>query len=346
MTQASAPLSLQHLQTMTGPLGLYQHATIRTPLLREGYCTDDNARAITTLLYLRPHLSSPQQASAESVINLAWQFIADSRRADGTYYNFRAATDEWLTTTESEDMYARLIRACAVTLQRDADTHRKKIAAEHLTALLTQAHAFTAVRAIAETAVALRALSTEWETQVTPLRTKLAALLLQAWREHASDSWPWFENALTYANALLPHGLLALKPYDSSPRLRKALQASTDFLIATTIKNDMFIPIGSDGWYPRYGTPSQSNQQPIEAAAMLDFLLDYHREVSPISSAQLTAPYRWLFGHNTHNFSLVDLSTGACRDGLLAGKPNYNCGAESLLAYLFAEARQRQLLQD
>ncbi len=56
---------LAHFGAMMGPQGLYQHATIRTPLLSEGYCTDDNARAIQMLVRLTPLVTPDQKPTVE-----------------------------------------------------------------------------------------------------------------------------------------------------------------------------------------------------------------------------------------------------------------------------------------
>src|SRR5437870_4629337 len=39
------PLKLDHLFRMTDNTGIFQHAIFNVPNYREGYCTDDNARA-------------------------------------------------------------------------------------------------------------------------------------------------------------------------------------------------------------------------------------------------------------------------------------------------------------
>ena len=42
----SPELNLDHLYQMTDSTGIFQHASFTTPNLSEGYCTDDNARAL------------------------------------------------------------------------------------------------------------------------------------------------------------------------------------------------------------------------------------------------------------------------------------------------------------
>src|SRR3989344_3530081 len=203
-------ISLQHFEKLLGPYGLYQHATKREPNLAEGYCVDDNARAVIVLL---AHL------------------------APGTYYNFRDAKGVWLTHDVSEDMYARLARTYTYTLDHDTNNDRKKIALELLIDLIPTLQSLTAPRAQAETVIAL-AKSPEF----TDVATTHIQNLLALWKKESTPAWPWFEGSMTYANALLPHSVLIglpLAPNDA----QEYLHASAAFLIKTTIQNNIFTPI-------------------------------------------------------------------------------------------------------
>ena len=46
--------------------------------------------------------------------------------------------------------------------------------------------------------------------------------------------------------------------------------------------------------------------------------------------------FDWFLGRNDLNLPLYDPTTGGCRDGLHADRPNENQGAESSLAFLQA----------
>jgi hypothetical protein len=113
------------------------------------------------------------------------------------------------------------------------------------------------------------------------------------------------------------------------------------FYVAVTIEADpsgsgrtVFVPVGSDGWYPRGGVKSRRGQQPLEAAALvgaalaaLDVTGDAHwREVAETA-------HGWYTGRNTHGAVLATES--GCRDGLDDGL-NANMGAESTICYLMS----------
>src|SRR5207237_3650342 len=51
------PLKLDHLFRMTDNTGIFQHAIFNVPNYREGYCTDDNARAFILTLII-PEMTS------------------------------------------------------------------------------------------------------------------------------------------------------------------------------------------------------------------------------------------------------------------------------------------------
>lgn len=331
-----SPISLRHFEKLMGPYGLYQHATKMEPNLAEGYCVDDNARAIIVLLaYLKQ--SPTEQDKAESFLASCFAFIKDAQHTPGMYYNFRDANGTWLTHDVSEDMYARLARTYAYILSHDTNEGRKKESTHLLTTLFPTLQKLTAPRAQAETVIAIATLPQDFlasHPEYRALQKVHTTSLLALWQKESSPAWPWFQDTMTYANAILPHSMLA----SSSTEAEESLHASTSFLLQTTIQDNIFTPIGSVGWYPKGGTPSHNNQQAIEAGTMFDFLLEYHAKFpEKVSLEQVLAPYLWFFGRNTSNVVMADTALGACLDGLFVDHVNPNYGAESMLAYLWAE---------
>ncbi len=331
-----SPISLEHFEKLMGPYGLYQHATKMEPNLAEGYCVDDNARAILVLLkYLKQSPADPEKA--EAFLASCFAFISDAHHAPGAYYNFRDAEGTWLTHDVSEDMYARLARTYAYILSHDADENRKDKATSLLIDLIPTLQSLTAPRAQAETIIAIATFPQAFlveHPELTSIQETHLTSLLALWNTESSPSWPWFQESMTYANAILPHSMLA----SSNKKAEESLHASASFLMKATIQDNIFMPIGSVGWYPKGGTASHDNQQAIEAGTMFDFLLEYHAMFpEKVSPSQLLAPYLWFFGHNTNKVVMADEKRGACLDGLFLDHVNPNYGAESMLAYLWAE---------
>jgi len=332
---------LNHFTKMMGPYGLYQHATLQKPLLSEGYCTDDNARAVQMLACLLPILSLKDQTTGQKLLLNCWKFLQESQIKPGYFHNFRRSNGEWIIPGQSEDMYARLIRAFVEVLNNQSLAELHESALGLLMPILLRSSEMRAPRFWAECLVSLDSSPKEVPSDlVYSLIQQGHNRLVQLWEANSSPDWPWFEEKMTYANALLPHGLFAsIKSHKNKNTFAQdALEKSASFLIKTTIIKDIFVPIGSNGWYPKGGKPSHDNQQAIEAGTMFDFLLTYSESTNfKMDPKVVVAPYLWFFGRNTAKVNLADPSTGACLDGLFTNGPNPNYGAESMLAYQWSE---------
>ena len=340
-------ISLLHFERLLGEYGIYQHAKVQEPRLSEGYCVDDNARAVLVLLRAMPFLEKEDALFAANAVTLCWKFLSDAQREDGSMYNFRTSKGVWLTHDVSGDMYARVLRACVAIISYDSDPVRIQEARDLMSLILDAAGAlFIAPRACAEALIAIHkySLHEKISSRIKFVAVMCTDRLRKSWQQHASQSWPWFEDTMTYANGILPHGMLAAFQMNPENDLEDIFRKSSNFLIATTIRDGVFMPIGNSSWYHRHGRPSKYDQQPIEAAVMLDFLIDLQQwDLDLISAKDIELPYDWFFGKNTASFPMADESAGTCYDGLHDGAVNENCGAESLLAYLWAEVRLREL---
>lgn len=325
---------LSHFSDMMGPYGLYQHATIRTPLLSEGYCTDDNARALQMLVRLFPLVDEERQRDIHAYVEKCWEFICQANVRPGYWYNFRSASGEWLPQRgeESEDMYARVIRSLIEVLHSPHFVSYHAQANDMLKPLLERAPQMHAPRFWAEYVIATQGMQASQE--------KATQILMDLWMQHAVAAWDWFEPSMTYANALFPHALLVAIKQKHDTNIEEILHRSASFLMKTTIRDGIYIPIGSNGWYPKGGKPSIDNQQAIEAGLMVDFLLDYQKAYpEKVQKEDIAAVYLWFFGKNTNEIVMVDEATGACLDGIYISGPNPNNGAESMLAYQWAHIR-------
>jgi len=98
-----------------------------------------------------------------------------------------------------------------------------------------------------------------------------------------------------------------------------------------------FVAIGNHGWYEKGGEKARFDQQPVEAAAMIDACLEAFNTTHV--EQWLSNAYRcfnWYQGENDLRLPLYDHATGGCRDGLQADGVNENQGAESSLSWLMA----------
>jgi len=105
-----------------------------------------------------------------------------------------------------------------------------------------------------------------------------------------------------------------------------------------------FVPIGSQGFYPKGGTKARFDQQPVEASATVAACLEAFRETGDERwRKEAWMAFNWFLGDNDLQIVLYDSATGGCMDGLHPDSGNENQGAESTLAFLMALLELRLL---
>ncbi len=110
-------LKLGHLIRLTDATGLFQHAIFTVPNFTEGYCTDDNARALELLLELRRlGQGSPQQVSLITTYAAFLHHAFD--RACGRFRNFMGFDRRWIEDAGSEDCHGRCLKALAQAVEQ------------------------------------------------------------------------------------------------------------------------------------------------------------------------------------------------------------------------------------
>ncbi|NOT61666.1 MAG: glycosyl transferase family 1, partial [Acidobacteria bacterium] len=96
-----------------------------------------------------------------------------------------------------------------------------------------------------------------------------------------------------------------------------------------------FVPIGSNGFYPRKGKRARFDQQPVEAQVTVSASLEAYRITGDKRwRNDARRAFQWFLGRNDLNRTIYDPTTGGCRDGLHSDRTNENQGAESTLAFL------------
>jgi len=330
-------VDLRHLRRLSDGTGLFQHATFTTPNYRDGYTTDDNARGLLFLTLMEEEKQLEiydQDLRARYFSFLAYAFNADHRR----FRNFMSYERKWLEDVGSEDSHGRAIWALGTVIGRSKDQPlcdaATRLFHEALPALLDMTSCRTWAFALLGLHEYLKKYAGDrWAQKI---RDRLCFKLVAEYEAHSDREWPWFENVLTYANALLPHALLISAKAMNRPDLRDKALTSLQWLVAVqTIDNACFSPIGSDGFYHRTGIRARFDQQPTEAQAMVSACLEAYRITEDVSWwMQAKWAFEWYLGQNDLMTPLYDPATGACRDGLHADRPNENRGAESTLAFL------------
>jgi hypothetical protein len=109
---------------------------------------------------------------------------------------------------------------------------------------------------------------------------------------------------------------------------------SLRWLMDHQIVDEVFAPIGSNGFYYHGGTKAKFDQQPIEAQVTISACIKAYELTGDgewLRTARLA--FDWFMGKNQLGLPLYDTQTGGCRDGLQPDRINQNEGAESTLSF-------------
>lgn len=338
-------VNLAHLKLMTDHTGLLQHATFNVPNYDEGYCLDDNARALLLMALLEEH-GYEDTAELRSLFARYMAFVGHAFNRDiGRFRNFMSYDRRWLEVEGSEDSHARAVYALGAVIGRSHQQGMQGIATTLFKDALPAASDFTSPRAWAFCLLGIDEFMRAYmgETRVETLRANLAERLLKLYQENIADDWPWFENVVAYENARLSQALIVTGQWMSRDDMAAAGLNALEWL-ASIQKSDegYFAPVGSNGWYVKGKEMAKFDQQPVEVLAMISACLDAFRLTGEDKWAkEAQRAFRWFLGQNSLHVPLYDPTTGGCKDGLHPDRVNENQGAESTLAYLISVLEMR-----
>jgi uncharacterized protein YyaL (SSP411 family) len=160
--------------------------------------------------------------------------------------------------------------------------------------------------------------------------------LVQQHEENKYPDWQWFEDILTYDNAVLPHALFIASQHFGEKYLQVALKTS-EFLLSNIYTSGHFSFIGCHGWYSRDGKRTQFDQQPIEAAGTVMMLNAAYEATKDKEFLKLQRKaFDWYLGANDLHIPVYSFKTKGCHDGLTRNGINANQGAESILSFLLS----------
>lgn len=345
--QLSAPPELRtdHLHCMCDDTGLFQHAVHSVPDRAHGYCVDDNARALLLSCLLgsagEQHLPEPLTARFASFLQHAWNPQAQRFR------NFMGFDRRWLEEVGSEDSHGRTLWALGECARSGTSPSQRRWAAALFAEALPAVESFSSPRAWGFALVGLDAYCAviAAPSSTIQLRSLLADRLLALLSTVETPDWVWFEEGLSYDNARLPQALIATGLSMQIPAYVEAGLRSLRWLVGVqSTPAGLFRPVGSESFGDRLSPPKAFDQQPLEATATISACLAAWRADGDTQwRAEAMRAFAWFMGENDLSTPLVDLETGACRDGLHRDRPNENRGGESVVSYLLSLAEIRQL---
>jgi glycosyltransferase involved in cell wall biosynthesis len=340
------PFLLDHIRRMTDDTGIIQHAKFGIPNLKEGYCLDDNARALLMVLMAYKQKKLPL-ALTLSPIYLS--YIHYMQNEDGTFRNFLSFSRSFLDETGSEDSFGRTIWSLGYLLANAPNDAYYQSGKEVFFDAAPNFEKLQSIRSIANTIIGI-----SYYLQITPhdegMTERLRALankLMQQYKAHRTTHWRWFESTLTYDNAMLPLSLLHAAGILNDDTITSIAMESMHFLSDVTLKEGYLSVVGNENWYAKNGEKSMFAQQPLDALAMvLMFHRAFHFTKDKIYLNKLYTSFMWFLGENDLRMSLYDFETKGCCDGLESYGVNRNQGAESTLAYLISHLTVLQAYED
>ncbi|MGO8674017.1 MAG: hypothetical protein ACLQVD_21985 [Capsulimonadaceae bacterium] len=327
-------ICFQHLETMLGPYGIWQHCLGSTPDPSHGYSIDDEARLlIVALEYIRRGI---QPELCERFAKAAFAYINEAFTDDGPFHNFRDELGHWRDSHGSLDSMGRTLWALGIA--RSIPT--PFLPARRIDALFRECARRCAdvmyPRSISFSILGLAAAGIE-----QGLLAALAARLVGYYRSCSGIGWRWFEDSMTYCNARLPHALFATaEVFPRESAIVCTAVESLDFLLLVS-RNDRgsYSPVGNEpremgSWFTRWDTARRTfEQQPVDAGALVECCAAAYRVTSEPRFRQAAYDaFDWYLGRNENGLSMVDPQSGGVYDALTRTGLNSNMGAESILS--------------
>ena len=348
--QLSLPeIRLEHLRLLTDDTGILQHAAFTTPDRRHGYTTDDNARAlILTIMNWRLFKDEEILPLLQRYLSFLNYALNEER---GRMRNFMNYDRHFIEEMGSEDSHGRTVWALGTSVAYSSTDSIIGLAARTFQQVLPVCEDFTSPRAWAYVILGSLAYLKRFggDREAQRIHTVLAKRLLKSFVDNGSADWPWGEDIVTYDNARLPQALIAAGAYLGKDNMRDHGLHALKWLLETQTdpQGGHLSLIGNNGWFKRDGKRARFDQQPMDATALIDACYEAFLVTEDEGwLASVEQCFDWFLGRNDIHATLVELTTGGCRDGLHAAGVNQNQGAESTISWLMALHRIHQIDQE
>ncbi len=321
-------MRFDYLHTMLGPLGVWQHANLRTPAPEHGYSIDDQARALIVATLAKGEMPP---ALHGALCDRCMRYLRSALLPGGRVRNIRSAQGRWLESVGSDDALGRTLWALYIWVKHHPSDHVARNMIQRMERAMMEVHS---PRALAFAAL---------ETENVDLMRHVLSKLLAGYRHYSDREWHWFEPVVTYENARLPQALFVAAHRLHHAEGIEVAHTTLRWLIGHTFSDGHFRPIGNHGWLVKGGTPARWDQQPVDAGAMVEACTTaYLLSQEPFYREKAVIAYEWYLGRNDHGLKVYEPETGFCHDALTPHGLNLNGGAESILSYMLAHLTLRR----
>ncbi len=327
--------SLIHIRRLTDDTGIFQHASFIIPERKNGYCTDDNARAVMAMTKYYTQYADPQ---ALRLLETYLAFVMHSQNKDGLVRNLMRFDRTWAADEALNDAHGRVLWAYGVVLANPPASSLIPVlkdcfdnSAQHITPGLPGHGLAYSILGMADYLKQFPGAS-EIKRKMEFAAEKLVSL----YKQNCTDNWQWFDNKLVYDNAVFPYALFVAGQVLGS-KYTEIADKTCRFLLSQIYNGSRFSFIGSEGWFPKGGKKAKFDQQPIEVATTVMMLKAAFEASGDSHFLKLQKKaFDWFLGENDLGLAVYDFKTQGCRDGLMECGVNENEGAESILSFLLS----------
>jgi hypothetical protein len=323
-----------HLLTLVDDCGIIQHARGAIPNRYTGYCVDDIARLVVVALELE---SRTGDTVWTPVLGRSLAFLYDASDESGAgMRNFMSYDRNWLDEPHVGDHVGRSIWALGDVLSTAWVPAVVEPCQRLLAALVRSLGGELSIRTAAYATLGLARLDADrLEDDARRLLERCVSQLEAAYETSSDDEWRWFEDALTYDNARLPHALIvggaALGREDAVAAGLESLAWLGD---ECGLGEGLLRLPGNEGRRRDEPAPGAGDEQPLDASAFVEAeIAAFVVTGDPEHGARAQRAFEWFLGRNRLGRPLYDFATGGCCDGLGDVDVNSNEGAESTLAF-------------
>ncbi len=327
--------TLDYIKRLTDDTGIVQHAKYGIPNLKEGYCMDDNARALMMALMAYDQFKSKE---ALDLLPIYLSFIQYMQCENGDFRNFLSFRREYLDKEGTDDSFGRTLWALGYMVCNSPNNSYKEFATELFFNSIQHVDKLNHLRGYANSIIGISLyLRSNHNDELKNKVIEISDKLVYAYQNNRHDNWCWFEEKLTYDNAILPMALLYAYEVTDKYLYKEVGFEALSFLDNETMDKGYYSPIGNESWFFRDKEKSVYDQQAIETmAAVMMYYQAFNVSGDVVYIKKMFQSYLWFLGENALRIPLYDHETNGCCDGLTPVGLNRNQGAESTLAYFIA----------
>ena len=189
-------INLGHISNLTDQTGIIQHAVFAMPNRKEGYCIDDNARAL--LLAVWASKFKENQVAAD-LLPVYLSFIHYMQTEDGFFRNFMNYNKDTPEARGSEDSFGRTMMALGYLINEGASPLLVKTGQDIFAKAYPHASKLVSIRGIANTIIGIcQVIKYQYPDDLKRnMVISLSDKMVSMYKDNKRNYWHWFEPVLT-----------------------------------------------------------------------------------------------------------------------------------------------------